>query len=70
MQVKLYQATICYRTHSVQTTLCESLEILNQLLSHHKNYVCYERTEIIVDVDDKGNVKTPFGIKYNVIDRA
>lgn len=69
MQIKLYQATICYRNYNVQTTLCESLEILDQLLAHHNNYVCFERTEIIIEVDEKGNIKQPFGIKYNVIDR-
>lgn len=69
MQIKLYQATICYRSYNVQTVLCESLEILNQLLKHHNNYVCYERTEITIDVDDNGNIKQPFGIKYKVIDR-
>lgn len=70
MQVKLYQATICYTNHNVQTTLCENIEILNQLLKHHKNYICYEKTEIIIEIDDNGKVKSPFWIKYNVIDRA
>ena len=56
MQIKLYQATICYRTFNVQTTLCESLEILNQLLKHHSNYVCFERTEITIDIDENGNI--------------
>ena len=70
MQIKLYQATICYRNCNVQTTLCESIEILNQLLKHHKDFVCCEKTEILIDVDNNGNVKIPFGIKYNVIDRT
>lgn len=69
MQIKLYQATICYRNYNVQTTLCESLEILDQLLAHHSNYVCFERTEITIEVDEQGKIKQPFGIKYNVIDR-
>jgi hypothetical protein len=69
MQIKLYQATICYRNYNVQTTLCESLEILNQLLAHHSNYVCYERAEITIEIDESGQIKQPFGIKYKVIDR-
>lgn len=70
MQIKLYQATICYRSYNVQTALCESLEILEQLLKHHTNYICYERAEITIEIDENGKIKQPFGIKYKVIDRG
>ena len=69
MQIKLYQATICYSNYTVQTPICESIDKVKMLLKHHNNYVCFQIDEIEIDVENK-KVVEPYGIHYNTIERG
>lgn len=64
MKVKIYQALVCYKNFNTTTPICESLEKLNELLAKYKDYLFYERQEIIVEIEN-GKAKS---ISYNCLD--
>lgn len=59
MKIKVYQATICYQDFNTTTVLCETLEKLNEIISRHKDYLCFERFEIRIEVEN--------GITKNIV---